>query len=221
MARLGWHVALGLALGLLALPDHGRAAKPSSHVQARKISVPFKPPIAGPVRYRSEIVEVKGEERSTLWNVSALMFARTGDGYRLTVTPEQTGFEHPDPLKRAVMTRASDLMSKPYVVKLSETGEIIGLENEVAFWNEIFVELERAIVAELPETGAGDTTSNPMKAAFDTMRNASSEARLAMLTEEIVPILEAGGLELAENEAIEGKAEAAFVFGGTIEQDFR
>jgi hypothetical protein len=183
--------------------------------------IPFDPPLGQELRYRyQEAIEDDG--KTTLrWDTSSYRFERNGDGFLLTVSPIASGSNESDPLWQAVEKRLGELVSRPFVLELSASGEILALRDEALYWEKIFEALEGAIAESAPEEFKDPGAKVAFANYLDMMREIPAENRLGLLVQEIAPLLEFGDTGSVVGEPVEADLEGHSPFGGKLTRRVR
>lgn len=185
-------------------------------------SIPFDPPLGQELRYRTEkVVEKRGKTRST-WQLASYRFDKADTGYTLTVTPLSSGSGEGDPLAQAIEKQLAELSRRPYVLVLGENGEITEMRDAERYWSAIFEAIDAALKDSPP---GGEKLPAQAKPVLDnilrSMRNLPAEARLALLTESVQPLVNFAATDTVVGKPIETQVEVPSPFGGFVKQDVR
>ena len=101
--------------------------------------------------------------------------------------------------------RLEQLSQIPYSLLLSADGQIMAMENEQLYWNSIVAHLE----AETLRPGAAQTAQ--------MSREMSQEARLNLLSQELVPLVTVASREMSVGEPLTSSIALPSPLGGTID----
>lgn len=186
--------------------------------QLQTVQIPFDPPLDAALRYRWEKTVQKDGETDMAWSVSDFLFEEAENGYRLTVTPVSSGSNETDPAKLAFLKRLEDLTRRPFVLRLDENGSIEELEDADFYWSTIF----RVMREELGKNDGKPLDEKGKQLLEDVIRTFEgipAENRLALLTEEVQPMLEFGNVEIDSGEPIAATVETPSPFGGVLNRD--
>lgn len=214
-------VAAGLCLiASAALASTAALAKPAAPGARPEISatIPFDPPLGETLRFRGERTVEKDGKSEMGWWVSDYRFDAADDGYRLTITPVSSGSGTQDPLKLALEKKLSELSAIPYVLSLSEAGEITAMENADHYWDRLISALDEAMSETLPtEKRPAPEVRRLLANVVDLYRNLPAETRLALLVEETQPVIEFGNTEW-DAEPVVAKIETPSPFGAVARE---
>lgn len=192
---------------------------PAGAESARTVSVPFNPPLDRPLRYRASRDVTRNGETVSVWSSDEYRFSRSGSGYRLDVRPLDGGMSSGDAATRSAYQRIARLAERPHVLLLDETGAIVGMEDEEAYWAETLRLVEQLIrQARTPSTPADQAA---IATAMAMLRNTEPAGRLAAITEFAAPIVEFAAIELVLGEERANEVEIAGLAGMAMRQQVR
>jgi len=216
MNRLIAFAFLAISANLASTRGAASVTVPAPVLRAAETAeIPFAPPLDAPLRYRWEkAVERDGKTRMS-WSVSDFRFVRQGDGFRLTVTTVSSGSNETDPARLAIEKRLEKLLNFPFVLRLDASGSIQELEESDRYWSTIFRVMREELgrVHDKTETPAFQRALNQVIGLYEKM---SREARLALLTESVQPLLEFGATETEVGKPIATTVDGPSAFGGTL-----
>lgn len=194
-------------------------AAPASHSQQAQIaSVPFIPPLDAPLRYRWEKTVEKDGKTTMQWSISDFQFAENDTGYRLTITPVSSGSNETDPDRLALEKKLEGLLNLPFVLRLDDSGTIEQLENGEKYWSTIMTVLREELVRMSSEAGS-DAARQAVTAVMEMFEKMPADARLALLTEGVQPVVEFGNTETEVGKPLRTTVEGTSPLGGTIKRD--
>jgi hypothetical protein len=211
-------VAAAFAAALSGPSVAAPAVPAGSHKAAVVAEIPFDPPLGDKVRYRWEKSVLKDGKTDLNWSVDDYLFEQFENGFRLTVTPVSSGSNESDPLKLALMKRLEELTRRPFVLRISEIGEIESLEDADFYWETIFQAIKEEI--------AKDSAKKQDAAMHAVMENVLGifqrmppEARQALLTESIQPAIEFANTRTEVGKPVISSVETPSPFGGILKRD--
>ena len=206
--------AITLLQPVMAAPAVPVAApQPSTTVQ-----ILFDPPLDTVIRYRSEKTVQKDGKTDMSWSVSDYRFEETEQGYRLTVTPVSFGSNETDPARLAIMKRIDELTRRPFVLRLDADGAIEKLEDADFYWSTIFKVLKEEL-AKGDSKAPNENAKKMIRQVLSVFENMPKESRLALLTEDVQPLVEFANTEFDTNEPISASVETASPFGGILNRE--
>jgi hypothetical protein len=219
------YLAVAMVVSLLGQPAAAApsAAAVTSPQQAVSADIPFDPPLDSEVRYRWEKTEQRNGATEMSWSVDDYRFEQSDSGFRLTVTPVSSGSNETDPTKLAMVKRLDELTRRPFVLRLNESGEIEELEDADFYWATIFRVLKEEIAKQSSnkqsskEKDAG--LQQVMQNVFDMFQRMPAEARQALLTEEVQPIVEFSDTHTEVGKPLATAIETPSPYGGTINRE--
>jgi hypothetical protein len=208
MKRFFCAAVIGSALALTVPASFAGAQAPAA-AEARTTQLPFLPPIATPIRYRITISKSGGETSPPPVSMAyTYRFDRKEDGYRLTVAAENAdlGDFGKLPLSPAMREKLSTLMKLPLVVDVSGDAEIQGIENGDEYVGAFsgWIDTLAAELEKNPDAGQKALA----KPIVDMLRSVPREAWTERLLENVQPVLEFAGTELAQGEPFSTEIEA-------------
>lgn len=186
--------------------------------QAQIATVPFTPPLDVPLRYRWEKTVKKDGKIGMTWSVADYRFTEFGNGYRLTITPVDSGSNETDPQRLALERKLEKLLNYPFVLRLDGDGVIEQLENGDQYWLTIMTVLREELSRTSNKVGSNQALEG-VRAVMDMFEKMPADARLALLTEAVQPIVEFGATETEVGKPLLTTVEGASPFGGTIKRD--
>lgn len=186
--------------------------------QAQIATVPFTPPLDAPLRYRWEKTVDKDGRTAMTWSVSDYQFTEFNKGYRLTITPVSSGSNETDPDRLALEKKLEALLNLPFVLRIDGNGSIEQLENAEKYWSTIMTVLREELVRMSNKAGS-DSTRQAVKTVMEMFEKMPADARLALLTEGVQPVVEFGNTETEVGKPMQTTVEGASPFGGTIKRD--
>ncbi|HEY0044094.1 MAG TPA: hypothetical protein VGB62_06055 [Allosphingosinicella sp.] len=207
---------------LAALTPCAAGAAPATPAQASPAGeavtarIPFDPPLGKALRYRFEKSEEGLRGKKSAWLVAGLVFAKADDGYRMTVTPQDSGDGGPGRASSPVMKTVLDMVKRPYTLILTADAEIVGMEDSEAYWDAAF---QAFAAASAGSTATSPTDRQAVEGITRMMRQIPEEARLAMVAESVAPLVEFAGTETVVGEPITTEAEQEAPFGGTMKRN--
>ncbi len=186
--------------------------------QSETILIPFDPPLDVTLRYRSERTIQKDGKTNMSWSVSDYRFQESHKGYRLTVTPVSFGSNETDPAMLAILKRIEELTRRPFVLLLNADGAIEELEDADFYWSTIFKVLKEEIAK--GDSKAPDGNAKRMiRQMLSVFENMPVENRLALLTEDVQPLVEFANTEFDTNEPVSASVESSSPFGGVLNRE--
>ena len=191
---------------------------PIASATAQSATIPFDPPLGEALRYRWEKAIEKDGKTAMAWSVSDYRFDEAGKGYRLTVTPVSSGSNETDPAKIAISKKLERLLNIPFVLQLDELGVIAKLENDTLYWSTI-VRVLREELAKPRATPASTGEQEAIRAVMDLFEKMPADARLALLTEAVQPLVEFVGTETTVGEPIRATVETPSAWGGQLKRE--
>jgi hypothetical protein len=205
--------AILLAIAPLAAGE----AAPAIAAQGESAIIPFAPPTS--VLYKVTIARQSGERVEGPQSISyEYRFEPAGEGYRLTITPQFAGsvaFEAVD-LPEATRKQLEALVRAPMVLAVSAGAELGGMENEAQY----LANWRRTIDALGEGLRKGDPHSAAAAGAFASMmRQIPPETTIAKALENVQPVLEFAGTEMAPGEELSTRVDAPGLRGDTIAAD--
>jgi len=186
--------------------------------QLQSVHIPFDPPLETALRYRFEKSVQKDGKTEMMWSVADYRFEEAKDGYRLTVTPVSSGSNETDLAKLAFLKRLEELMRRPFVLRLDESGSIKEVEDADFYWSTTF----KVMREELAKRDGRPLDANGKRLLEETIQvfeRMPAQSRLALMTEEIQPLVEFGNVELDMAKPISTTIESGSPFGGTVNRD--
>jgi hypothetical protein len=218
MKRFFCAAVIGSAFALV-VPASGAGAQAAIGAEAETTRLPFLPPLATPIRYRISVTKSGGEKGPlTTSMISTYRFDRKGEGYRLTVAAENAdmGDLGKLPMSPAMRERLSTLMKLPLVVAVSGDAEIQGIENDVEYVGAFSGWID-TLAAEMEKSP--DAAQRAMaKPVVDMLRSVPKEVWTERLLENVQPVLEFAGTELAEGEPFSTEIESEGPAGRPLTQ---
>ena len=214
------NIAAVVATILIALSPAPAAVAPTldnpQTATDEPILLPFAPPLGRPIRYRTRKEVVKPSRTTAVWTISELTFSRREGGFRAHVRWIDQGVEGADAATQSAFRRFMLEFQRPYVLLLDEDGAITGLENEDAYWADM-IRISQIVLRQgvNPSTSAEHEFVRSMMASF---RDAPREARLALLTETVAPVVEFGAAELILGERVSTDVDSTSLFGVQVRQ---
>lgn len=197
----------------------GTPAAPAPHSQQAQIAtVPFTPPLDTPLRYRWEKTVDRDGKIAMTWSIVDYRFTEFGNGYRLTITPVSSGSNETDPKRLAVEKQLEKLLNYPFVLRLGGDGVIEQLENGDQYWLTIMTVLREELSRMTNKADSGRALEG-VEAVMEMFEKMPADARLALLTEAVQPIVEFGATETEVGKPLLTTVEGASPFGGTIKRD--
>lgn len=202
---------LAAALGLAAAAAQAQGTdSPGAEAAAQdELAIPFEPPLGEALRYRYTRSDTRdGETRSRSVEMR-IRFARDGDDYAMTV-------DYVVPAGAAATDPGALLMRRALSLAISADGVVLGLADEEAYW----AAMQAAIRATVRESTDTPEVRTRMEAFLGRLRALPAEERLALVTENFLPIVTAAGALLPLGEDIEqsDRRETAM---GTMTQNSR
>ena len=181
------------------------------------ISTPFDPPINTPTRYLFEKIQEKDGKSTRSWTTYDAVFAERPEGYRLTITPIDSGNDRErDKMSEAIYKRLNRIENRPFVVEIGDDLRISGIVDIDRLWNEIVTAVRET--AKDPALGKKDRDIASFTAEF--LLNMPKEARLAKLLEPVQPLVEFAGVQIDDaSKPIPFETETASPLGGKIKMD--
>lgn len=184
-------------LMLFAAPSWTASAAPTTEDVAPfsgPLAIPFEPPLGKNLRYRAEKSDQKNGTPRLSWEVFDASFSKHGDGYRLTVTPIDSGTDGQKSAGQiAFEKKIQELTKRPFVVEISADGTISGLVDEAKYWTEI----ERALIAAANES-ADDNERKALTFVSSMFKDMPPEAKAGLLTQDLAPLVEFAAADLEE-----------------------
>lgn len=212
--------ALALAFLFACASPALAAPLPSSRskgVTAETATIVFDPPLDTPIRYRSEKIEAKGTITRSNWDISRYDFAKTGDGYRMTVTVEDSGSNETDPMMLRIERKLAELIQQPYVVTLTEGGAITGIENLSVYWTKIFDAFDEELRS--PDNSLPAEARTAFASFLGGFRSMPETTRLALMTEGLAPIVEFADTETTVGKPVHATVETDSPLGTKFQRD--
>jgi hypothetical protein len=188
----------GIAAAGVAAPV--RAAQPPATAADNAISIPFAPPLGTILVYRSTQSRNRNGQPETVTLDIRVTFARDADGYIMTVASDL-----PSGMPSG---QIATILQRPFSVRLTRDGELIGLADEDRFW----AELDRVmavILRGLPDA-AGRRAVETMMAR---VRALPHDELVALLCERVAVIFALAGHDLPEGEVAMPDDERESVLG--------
>ena len=153
------------------------------------LEIVFDPPLDQPVRYTLSRSQPRGEGIEETSIGVEISFRRDGDRYRMTMTYALPPGAGADP--------ASALMQRPIVFDVSAEGVIERVFDETAYWTALEAFYD-ALAANDEKEGARSAG----RAMVSRMRSLPDEARVALLSNNIAPVLQAAATALPLREPV-------------------
>jgi len=210
--------AAALAAGLPGQSGAAAPSVPSASQHATTAEIPFDPPLDSKVRYRWEKTEQRDGKTEMSWSVDDFQFEQIDSGYRLIVTPVNSGSNETDPRKLAMMQRLDELTRRPFVLRLNDSGEIEELEDADFYWSTIYTVLREEIgkgAEGKDDLGLREVLENVL-AMFQRM---PADARQALLTESIQPVVEFADTHTEIGNPLISAVATPSPYGATINRD--
>jgi hypothetical protein len=215
MNRFFLRLAVVVGVVQLVAPTASLAARapapPVSLREERAILVPFDPPLGEPLHYRVEEVVDQGGDVTRSSSTYAFEFEERPGGFRLVVTPLAISS---DPLDRdgEIGRQMTALTQRPFALAVNEQGEIVEMEDEEAYWDAIMALVESGAM-EVSDTAARREMA---RRVVQTIGELPNETRLALLTQEIQPLLTFVSAEMVIGERRAAPIEIPWLLGGTV-----
>jgi hypothetical protein len=200
--KIIWTATAALAL---ATANFSAPAPATAQQAAQRAQIPFSPPVGQKLSYRLARVdkEAGGEKRSE--GQVDVSFRRARDGYAMEVVyvlgSGAAGFAG-DP--------ALSLLTKPLSFRVNDGGEIVGIDNETAYWASF-----ELLMAKM-EQGSKDAAA--VRSAVDMLRGLPAQSRLALLSRGVAPLLALSASELGVGETLEAEEEGQTPMGPVPQQ---
>ena len=210
-------VLLAFATQAVAVP-----ASPPSRTETTEdvVAIPFAPPIGETLRFRWQKTLEKDGRSVMQWSLDDFRFEKAGEGFRLTVTPVESGSGSEEPMVKAIEQKLADLMRRPIVLTVSADAVITDFENADAYWATVF-EAADAVIAEIGKPEALPPEMRAALAGFlKTLREMPDDARLAMLTENVQPLVTFAATEWSSRTPVISDLESPSPFG-PLKQEVR
>ena len=170
------------------------------------------------MRYRWEKSVQSDGKTDMSWAVYDYLFEETDSGYRLTVTPVSSGSNETDPTKLALMKRIEELTSKPFVLRLNESGEIEEVVEADKYWSTTFAVLKEEI-AKQATTKKDPMIGQLMQNVLGMFEKMPPESRQAIMTEEVQPAVEFADTHTEVGKPLATSVETSSPYGGAISRD--
>jgi hypothetical protein len=206
----------GVVAGLLLATGATASVTPQAQVSGETVLIPFDPPLDQNLRYRWEQTEQKEGRTEISWSIDSYRFEEADDGYRLIVEPVSYGSNEDDPLKLELARKLQELSKLPFVLRLNEDAEIVGLEGEDEYWSKIIGALREVLSTIEPKRAEHDKVIESIVGLYADM---PAETRLAKLTEPVQPLVEFAWAETSIGVPIMGTVETMSPFG-PVKQEF-
>lgn len=218
--RVRWALfALYLAVGFIPQSVVAAPAVPDQSPQAaQSADIPFDPPLDAKVRYRWEQSVERDGKTDMLWSVFDYEFEPIETGYRLTVTPVNSGSNETNPTMIAIMKRIEELTRRPFVLKLNPSGEIEEVVEADKYWSTIFKVMKEEIAKEAAtkkDPLFGQVTANML----GMLEKMPADARKALMTEEVQPVVEFADTHTEVGSPIASSIDTPSPFGGVLKRD--
>lgn len=210
-------IALAAAAAPFATPLAAQTPTPAPATAApARVSVPFNPPLDRPLRYRNTTTKQREGRPLTVWIDYELRFTRRPNGYRLAVHAMNAGSPDMPAAQQGLVRQTVVGLSLPYVLLLNAQGLIEGMEDAEGYWDRLMTLTEQAIRQNVSSGGPTDETA--LRHMMGLMRDSSPEARLAILTQNIAPVLQFGTTEYVIGEDRRSEDQVEGLMGVAVRQ---
>ena len=193
-----------IAAALAPIPSPADEPAPVPAPAAARIEIPFDPPLGEALRYRLSRIENRNGQPHAVSLDMWVTFARDGDAFVMTTRTEAPPGLPAIPSMAATMA----LLTRPYSLRVSAAGEIVGLVDEAGYW----AALDRAL-AELGRAMPDPAGRRAAEAAIARIRALPRDELLALLSQNVSPILEFSATGMTPGETLRANDERQSVLG--------
>jgi hypothetical protein len=190
-------LSLFAAFGIIAsAPATASVPRASPPPPSRAISIPFDPPLGETLVYRVSRSDPRNPQRAPVAVEMQLRFTRDVDGFILTmVTPLPAGA--PD-------DETTRLIARPFSVRLSPDGQLIGIVDDAGFW---------AALDNLAARNPDSAERRATEAVYARMRTLPPADLLAIIGSRFAPVIAFAGTNVTQGEIAQPDSPTETVIG--------